>query len=63
MNEVYTFHLDGVLFRGTTGRSHWKRKKTYVFVDKEAAERQAESMEEDVKVVRYVPAEDECDTE
>ena len=60
VNEIYTFHdEDGNLLRSTKGRSYWARKKTWVFVDRKAAERQAAAMTEKVEVVRYVPAKDQ----
>jgi hypothetical protein len=61
-NEIYTFHVDGELLRSTKGQSYWKRKKTWVFVDIKAAERQAETMRKEsglnIEIVRYTPADD-----
>jgi hypothetical protein len=59
MNEIYTLHKDGELYRGTIGSGWRARKKTYAFVDKGVAEREATSRakyeEGKFEVVRYVP--------
>ena len=54
MSELFTLHKDGKLYRPKLGRSHWARRKTYVFVTRTAAEQQADGLD-GVEIVRYVP--------
>jgi hypothetical protein len=63
-NEIYTLHNDGELYRGTVGQDWRARKKTYAFLSKGTAEREAKSRAKHEKgefeVVRYLPTEEEA---